>query len=154
MQQLREGKSTSGATRQLVLTSKVGLRRRRRPQAMGLRFLVQPSWVPLMLTASLKSLSISRKRRKRGSTAMHQRRVKFAESTALSAPAIITRRAKLFTTDEIMTFDQLTVDSTGAFLIGELERLDPTLHEPLATVTWGRDIDLREDVTLADEVSS
>jgi hypothetical protein len=47
-----------------------------------------------------------------------------------------------------------TVDSTGAFLIGELERLDPTLHMPLAAVTWSRDIDLREDVTLADEFSS
>jgi len=47
-----------------------------------------------------------------------------------------------------------TYDSTGAFLIGELERLDQTLHNPLAAVTWGRDIDLREDVTLADEVSS
>jgi len=47
-----------------------------------------------------------------------------------------------------------TVDSTGAFLIGELERLDMTLHEPLAAVTWGRDVDLREDVTIADEVSS
>lgn len=47
-----------------------------------------------------------------------------------------------------------TVDSTGAFLVGELERLDLTLHEPLASVTWGRDIDLREDVTIADEVSS
>lgn len=52
------------------------------------------------------------------------------------------------------TFDGRTVDSTGAFLVGELERLDLTLHEPLAAVTWGRDIDLREDVTLADEVSS
>jgi hypothetical protein len=47
-----------------------------------------------------------------------------------------------------------TVDSTGAFLVGELERLDMTLHAPLAAVTWGRDIDLREDVTIADEVSS
>ena len=47
-----------------------------------------------------------------------------------------------------------TVDSTGAFMVGELERLDLTLHEPLVSVTWGRDIDLREDVTLADEVSS
>jgi hypothetical protein len=47
-----------------------------------------------------------------------------------------------------------TVDSTGAFLVGELERLDLTLHEPLAAVTWGRDIQLREDVTTADEVSS
>lgn len=52
------------------------------------------------------------------------------------------------------THDGRTVDSTGAFLVGELERLDMTLHEPLAAVTWGRDIDLREDVTLADEVSS
>ena len=52
------------------------------------------------------------------------------------------------------TFDGRTVDSTGAFLVGELERLDLTLHEPLAAVTWGRDIDLREDVTIADEVSS
>lgn len=52
------------------------------------------------------------------------------------------------------TSDGRTVDSTGAFLVGELERLDLTLHEPLAAVTWGRDIDLREDVTLADEVSS
>lgn len=47
-----------------------------------------------------------------------------------------------------------TVDSTGAFLVGELERLDMTLHDPLASVTWGRDIDLREDVTIADEISS
>lgn len=47
-----------------------------------------------------------------------------------------------------------TVDSTGAFLVGELERLDQTLHMPLAAVTWSRDIDLREDVSIADEVSS
>ncbi len=52
------------------------------------------------------------------------------------------------------TQDGRTVDSTGAFLVGELERLDMTMHEPLAAVTWGRDIDLREDVTIADEVSS
>jgi hypothetical protein len=54
----------------------------------------------------------------------------------------------------VQTWDGRTVDSTGAFLVGELERLDQTLHEPLAAVTWGRDIDLREDVTIADEVSS
>jgi hypothetical protein len=47
-----------------------------------------------------------------------------------------------------------TVDSTGAFMVGELERLDQTLHMPLASVTWHRDIDLREDVTIADELSS
>jgi hypothetical protein len=47
-----------------------------------------------------------------------------------------------------------TVDSTGAFLVGELERLDLTLHEPLASVTWPRDVQLREDVSVADELSS
>ena len=52
------------------------------------------------------------------------------------------------------TRDGRTVDSTGAFLLGELERLDPKLHDPLAAVTWSRDIPLREDVTIADEASS
>lgn len=47
-----------------------------------------------------------------------------------------------------------TVDSTGAFLIGELERLDPQLHMPLSDVSWTRDIDVRTDVTIADEFSS
>lgn len=56
--------------------------------------------------------------------------------------------------NKFTTHDGKTVDSTGAFLVGELERLDQTLHEPLAAVSWGRDIDLREDVTIADEVSS
>ena len=54
----------------------------------------------------------------------------------------------------IQTHDNRTVDSTGAFLVGELERLDMTMHEPLAAVSYGRDIDMREDVTIADEVSS
>ena len=57
------------------------------------------------------------------------------DSSTLSAPAIITRRG--FTTDGFSTFDQFTIDSTGAFLNGELERLDPKLHEPLVAVTWG-----------------
>lgn len=52
------------------------------------------------------------------------------------------------------THDGRTVDSTGAFLVGELERLDQTLHMPLASIFWHRDVDLREDVTIADEVSS
>ncbi len=64
---------------------------------------------------------------------------------------------RAYTTDSLLTFDSefsYTKDSTGAFLIGELERLDQTLHDPLVAVTWGRDIDLREDVTIADEASS
>lgn len=54
----------------------------------------------------------------------------------------------------MFTFDSKVIDGTGSFLIGELERLDKQLHMPLVTVTWNRDIDLREDVTIADEVSS
>lgn len=69
----------------------------------------------------------------------------------VSAPAVITRSR---TTDSMLTFDSRTIDSTGSFLIGELERLDQRLHMPLASVTWTRDIDLREDVSIADETSS
>lgn len=54
----------------------------------------------------------------------------------------------------MITYDRYTIDSTGAFMIGELERLDKTLHEPLVSITWGRDIDLREDVSMADDASS
>jgi len=58
------------------------------------------------------------------------------------------------THDAMFTFDKATIDSSGVFLIGELERLDQTLHMPLVEVSWQRDIDLREDVSVADEVSS
>lgn len=54
----------------------------------------------------------------------------------------------------LQTYDKMTLDSTGAFYVGELERLDQTLHMPLVAVTWSRDIDLREDVSMADETSS
>lgn len=64
------------------------------------------------------------------------------------------RRSRRFTKDGLQTYDRATIDSTGAFLNGELERLDQTLHMPLVAYTWGRDIDLREDVTIADEASS
>ena len=76
-------------------------------------------------------------------------RIRLADSTALSRPALIRAR-----TTDAMTFDRATVDSAGAFLIGELERLDPTLHKPLVSFKWSRDIDLREDVSIADEISS
>lgn len=61
---------------------------------------------------------------------------------------------RAMTRDGLMTFDRMTIDSAGAFLVGELERLDQTLHAPLASVTWSRDIDLREDVSIADEFSA
>jgi len=52
------------------------------------------------------------------------------------------------------TYDSETIKGSGIFFIGELERLDKTLHMPLASVTWPRDIELREDVSIADESSS
>jgi hypothetical protein len=62
--------------------------------------------------------------------------------------------ARHFTTDGMMTYDQATVDSTGVFLIGQLERLDQTLNEPLVEFTWSRDVEIRTDVSPADEVAS
>lgn len=53
-----------------------------------------------------------------------------------------------------MYLDKNTIRDSGAFLVGELERLDPKMHAPLAQVSWGRDIDLREDVALGDEYTS
>jgi hypothetical protein len=47
-----------------------------------------------------------------------------------------------------------TVDSTGAFLNGELERLDQTLNLPMIDIEYDRDVDLRTDVTVADDYSS
>jgi len=91
---------------------------------------------------------------------MHMTRVRGTNS-ALDARrsldrAEVTRHVlqAIETRDDFLTFDAATVDSTGVFLIGELERLDQRLHMPLAAVTWARDIDLREDVSMADEVSS
>lgn len=98
---------------------------------------------------------------------------------AVFAPAVI-YRGRRFTKDNFMTFDGdpsrvfdnhgnmqgkrfgqsfpmydgRTYDSTGAYLVGELERLDQTLHDPLVSVEYEDDIDMREDVTIADEVSS
>lgn len=75
--------------------------------------------------------------------------------SALATPALLAPgRRRLMTHDAQMSFDQATIDSAGVFLIGELERLDQTLHMPLTSVSWNRDIDLREDVTMADESSS
>lgn len=66
----------------------------------------------------------------------------------------MSKKISLYTRDGLLTFDQATLDAAGAFLVGELERLDPTLHEPLADVTYFRDIDIRTDVTIGDELSS
>ncbi|WP_312740875.1 DUF2184 domain-containing protein [Cedecea neteri] len=54
----------------------------------------------------------------------------------------------------MITYDRQTIDNSGAFLIGQLERFDPSLNMPLLAYTWSRDVDLREDVSIADEMSS
>lgn len=61
---------------------------------------------------------------------------------------------RAYTTDGMMTYDQATIDSTGAFLVGQLERLDQTLNMPLVEYTWSRDVDIRTDVSPADELAS
>lgn len=75
-------------------------------------------------------------------------------STLQSRRRALMLSAGHYTRDNFMTFDQATLDSTGAFLTSQLERLDPIVHEPLVSVSWSRDMPLREDVTIADEFSS
>lgn len=48
----------------------------------------------------------------------------------------------------------MTRDSQLAYYVSQLENFDPTLHEPLVNVTWGRDIKLRSGVSFADEATS
>lgn len=78
----------------------------------------------------------------------------------LSQPSVLYTRDGMLdipTRDDgygMLTFDKQTLDSTGSFLIGELERLDPILHLPLMEVSWDEDIDVRTDVTIGDDLSS
>lgn len=58
------------------------------------------------------------------------------------------------TQDQQYTYDRATIDSTGTFLVGQLERLDQTLNEPLVEYTWSRDVHIRTDVSAADELAS
>ena len=54
----------------------------------------------------------------------------------------------------MLTLDKRTIDSTGSFLLQQLELLDPTIHEPLQDFTWSRDINVRSDVTMGHDFSS
>ena len=63
-------------------------------------------------------------------------------------------RRAVATRDALKTYDRLTVDSAGSFMNSELKRLDQRLHMPLMSTTWGRDINVRTDVSMADEISS
>lgn len=46
------------------------------------------------------------------------------------------------------------LDSTLAYFVNQLDNFDQTLHAPLVEVTWGRDIQLRGNVSLANESTS
>ncbi|OBU09848.1 DUF2184 domain-containing protein [Morganella psychrotolerans] len=54
----------------------------------------------------------------------------------------------------MFTVDRATIDSAGIFLIGELERMDQTMNLPLTSIKWTRDMPMRSDISIADEVSS
>lgn len=47
-----------------------------------------------------------------------------------------------------------TKDSTLAYYVNQLENLDKRLYEPLTSVSWGRDIQLRSGITMSDESTS
>lgn len=55
------------------------------------------------------------------------------------------------TLDAVQTFD---AETNLAYYVSQLENLDPKLHQPITGVTWGRDIQLRSDVTMTDEFVS
>ncbi|VWD02133.1 bacteriophage protein [Burkholderia aenigmatica] len=72
-----------------------------------------------------------------------------------AAVADATRRLiRARTQDQQYTYDAATVDSAGAFMLGQLERLDQTLNEPLVEYTWSRDVFIRTDVSAADNFAS
>ena len=47
-----------------------------------------------------------------------------------------------------------TFDSTLAYFVNQLDNLDRKLYEPLYNVTWGRDINLRTGISMANESTS
>ena len=51
-------------------------------------------------------------------------------------------------------FSQRTLDSGMAFLVGQLEKLEPTLLQPLSSTTWARDIPVRTGGGFVESVAS
>ena len=51
-------------------------------------------------------------------------------------------------------FSDAEIGIYGAYLQGELERLDQRNYDPIADFTWSRDIELRKDVAITDEYTS
>lgn len=48
----------------------------------------------------------------------------------------------------------MTKDSSLSYFINQLDNFDRTLHDPLYSVTWSRDIKLRSGITMANESTS
>lgn len=48
----------------------------------------------------------------------------------------------------------ITRDSSLAFFVNQLNAFDSTIHEPLAAVTWHRDVKLRQGISLGNQSSS
>jgi hypothetical protein len=47
-----------------------------------------------------------------------------------------------------------TRDSALAYYVNQLENLDQRLYQPLTSVSWGRDINLRSGITMSNEATS
>lgn len=63
--------------------------------------------------------------------------------------------SKLFkTTDAAPRRAFKTRDSALAYYVNQLENLDKSLYEPLVSVTWGRDVQLRPGITMSNESTS
>lgn len=54
----------------------------------------------------------------------------------------------------LMTFSDAEIQESGAFLLSQLEKLDPRLYQPIYNNTIHRDIKFRTDVTELDTASS
>lgn len=72
---------------------------------------------------------------------------------------VLDRKAKylqsgVFDSDGFTSRARPIVDSTGAFLAGELELIDPTLHLPLRKITFAEDLQPRQGLTVTDEWAS
>ena len=53
-----------------------------------------------------------------------------------------------------MKVKKKVMDSSLAYFVNQLDNFDQTIHEPLVDVSWGRDIQLRGNVSLANESTS
>lgn len=53
-----------------------------------------------------------------------------------------------------MKASKRVMDSSLAYFVNQLDNFDQTIHQPLSSVSWGRDIQLRGNVTLANESTS